>query len=112
MKVALRCQDGVSNCQRSRRRNSRLRPDTDKAHCLNDTAARVWKNCDGPQERQRNKRSTERRNQIPVFKDEVVWLALDQLEEIQAAGQSPDQAGLSCRHERVARQLLSSGSPQ
>src|ERR1041385_1528120 len=51
---------------------------TDKAHCLNNTAARVWQNCDG-----RNTVSdiaTLLGADLGVHvKDEVVWLALDQL---------------------------------
>lgn len=50
--------------------------DSDKAHCLNETAARVWKACDG-------------KNSVADIAaligsdagDDVVWLAIDQLNE-------------------------------
>ncbi|MBX3289767.1 MAG: PqqD family protein [Acidobacteria bacterium] len=54
--------------------------DTNKAHCLNKTAALVWKSCDG-------KRSV---SEIAEFvgsetgeqvSDDLVWLAIDQLNE-------------------------------
>ncbi len=54
--------------------------DTNKAHCLNKTAALVWKSCDG-------KRSV---SEIAKFvgsetgeqvSDDLVWLAIDQLNE-------------------------------
>ena len=54
--------------------------ETDKAHCLNSTAARVWKSCDGETS------VTEIAAQLssPGHADvteSVVWLALDQLEK-------------------------------
>ncbi|HKO43232.1 MAG TPA: PqqD family protein [Pyrinomonadaceae bacterium] len=61
--------------------------ESDKAHCLNSTAALVWKNCDG--------RATVADiaqllgDQTPTADNEgVVWLALDQLEKFQLL-QSP-----------------------
>ena len=51
---------------------------TYKAHCLNDTAARVWKNCDGKRSVSEISRQLETDLKTPVD-DQVVWLALDQL---------------------------------
>lgn len=54
--------------------------ETDKAHCLNDTAARVWKSCDG------HTNVSEIANRLAADVDsrvneDVVWLALQQLEK-------------------------------
>ena len=51
-----------------------------KAHCLNNTAARVWRNCDGRRTVAEIARRLERDLESPVD-DRVVWLALDQLEK-------------------------------
>jgi hypothetical protein len=61
---------------------------TDKAHCLNDTAARVWKNCDGRKSVSEISEvlSTESNTSV---KDEVVWLALDQLEKFKLLEEAP-----------------------
>jgi hypothetical protein len=61
---------------------------TDKAHCLNETAARVWKNCDG------HKSVSEISGVLSVesgtdVKEELVWLALDQLEKFKLLEQAP-----------------------
>jgi Coenzyme PQQ synthesis protein D (PqqD) len=63
--------------------------ESDKAHCLNATAARVWKHCDG------NRTITEltallaagTKSTVP---DEVVWLALDQLEKFDLLEDTPE----------------------
>jgi hypothetical protein len=69
--------------------------DTDKAHCLNQTAALVWKNCDG------RKTVSELRalldegasTQVP---EEMVWLALDKLRKFDLLAQVPARpVGLS-----------------
>jgi len=52
----------------------------DKAHCLNPTAAAVWKRCDGSLEVAELARLLESELQKPVD-DEVVWLALQQLDK-------------------------------
>jgi hypothetical protein len=49
-----------------------------KAHCLNHTAALVWKHCDGQTSVSEMVRLLEREMQAPVPED-VVWLALQQL---------------------------------
>lgn len=52
----------------------------DKAHCLNNTAALVWKHCDGKTEVADIAKIISRELNAPV-KEEFVWLALDQLEK-------------------------------
>lgn len=54
--------------------------DTNKAHCLNKTAALVWKSCDG------NRSVSEIANHVGSLSgekvtDDFVWLAIDQLNE-------------------------------
>ena len=62
--------------------------DSDKAHCLNNTAARVWKNCDGQTSIEAITASVglETGNSID---DRVVWLALDQLEKFHLLSAAP-----------------------
>ena len=52
----------------------------DKAHCLNQSAALVWKNCDGKKSISEIKTSLAEQAGAPVD-ERVVWLALDQLEK-------------------------------
>jgi len=54
----------------------------DKAHCLNRTAAFVWNNCDGRKSVSEITRLLREELQAPVDEN-VVWLALDQLEKFQ-----------------------------
>jgi coenzyme PQQ synthesis protein D (PqqD) len=54
--------------------------DSDKAHCLNQTAARVWKNCDGKRTVAQLRLLMEKEADSSV-PEEIVWLALDQLEQ-------------------------------
>ncbi len=49
-----------------------------KGHCLNQTAALVWKHCDGKTSASEMAQLLERELKTPV-KEEVVWLALEQL---------------------------------
>lgn len=51
---------------------------SNQAHCLNQPAAIVWKNCDGRTTIASARRILERELNTSVS-DEVVWLALDQL---------------------------------
>ena len=51
-----------------------------KAHCLNPTAASVWKRCDGKFALTDMARLLEKELKTPV-RDEVVWLALQQLDK-------------------------------
>jgi hypothetical protein len=52
----------------------------DKAHCLNRTAAFVWNNCDGRKTVSEIARLLQEDLRMPVDEN-VVWLALDQLEK-------------------------------
>ena len=52
----------------------------DKAHCLNHTAALVWKYCDGATDAAGIAKNMSRELNVPI-KTEFVWLALDQLEQ-------------------------------
>jgi hypothetical protein len=54
--------------------------DNDQAHCLNQSAALVWKNCDGEAGIADLARKLETELQAPVSED-FVWLALGQLQE-------------------------------
>ena len=65
---------------------------TDKAHCLNDTAARVWKNCDGRKSVSEISEVLSAESNTSV-KDEVVWLALDQLEKFKLLEETPARPG-------------------
>lgn len=50
----------------------------DKAHCLNQTAALVWKHCDGQTGVHEMSQLLEKELNAPVD-EKLVWLALDQL---------------------------------
>src|ERR1043165_8430598 len=50
----------------------------DKAHCLNQTAAFIWKHCDGEMRVEEMARLLEQELGMTVD-DDVVWLALGQL---------------------------------
>lgn len=52
----------------------------DKAHCLNQTAALVWQQCDGSNAPHDIAQILSKKLGAPV-KEEFVWLALDQLEK-------------------------------
>ncbi len=54
--------------------------DTNKAHCLNDSAAVVWRSCDGTNSVADIVRSFERSSGSKVTED-FVWLAIDQLND-------------------------------
>ena len=54
--------------------------DTNKAHCLNETAAFVWKSCDGKNSVTDIVREFEANTGGRVTED-FVWLAIDQLQE-------------------------------
>jgi hypothetical protein len=51
-----------------------------KAFCLNDTAASVWKNCNGKRTVKDLALALEKEQHAPID-DKVIWLALDQLEK-------------------------------
>jgi hypothetical protein len=75
--------------------------ETDKAHCLNETAARVWKNCDGKQTVTQLCELMEKETNSPV-PEEIAWLALEQLEKfklLETPVNHPAQlSGMSRRH--------------
>lgn len=52
--------------------------ETNKAHCLNQTAASVWKSCDGVSSIAAIKTKLEKEFKTTIPED-LVWLALDQL---------------------------------
>ncbi|MEP6820478.1 MAG: PqqD family protein [bacterium] len=60
----------------------------DKAHCLNNTAALVWKSCDGKRTVRRLRELVEENAGAPV-PEEMIWLALDQLEEFKLLDEAP-----------------------
>ncbi len=72
--------------------------DSNKAHCLNETAAFVWKSCDGTNSVADIVREFETNIGGRVSED-FVWLAIDQLHEngLMAAGTAPKFAGQSRR---------------
>lgn len=63
---------------------------TDKAHCLNPTAAQVWKYCDGDTTIEEMAQRLGAQNHAAVDST-VVWLALDQLEKFDLLEQSIDK---------------------
>ena len=78
---------------------------TDKAHCLNETAARVWKNCDGRKTVSEISATLSAEAKTNVT-DEVVWLALDQLEKFKLLEAAPVRPGFLAgmtRRQMVAR---------
>src|SRR6185312_15029615 len=62
--------------------------ENDKAHCLNQTAARIWKNCDGNNAvAELTALLAEETNAaVPT---EIVWLALDQLQKFNLLEDGP-----------------------
>lgn len=53
--------------------------DRDRAHYLNETAAMVWRHCDGKRTSKEIAESLARKLKQPVD-EKIVWLALDQLD--------------------------------
>ena len=78
---------------------------TNKAHCLNPAAARVWAHCDGITTVAEMARRLAREMRTPVA-DEVVWLALEQLRKSNLLEESyvrPPQIGRLSRRALVKR---------
>lgn len=50
----------------------------DRAHCLNQTAALIWRQCDGQTTTREMARALTHKSKTPVD-EKLVWLALDQL---------------------------------
>ena len=74
--------------------------DRHKAHCLNQTAALVWQHCDGTSTPSQIARRLAKKLRTP-FNEELVWLALGQLERLHLLEQSislpPELEGMSRR---------------
>ncbi len=76
-----------------------------KAHCLNQTAAFVWRHCDGQTSVGELARLLEDELGIPANED-VVWLALDRLESVhllQRRGERGTETPRYSRRELVKR---------
>ena len=79
--------------------------ETDQAHCLNSTAARVWKSCDGRNTVEEIAAQLSSPGQ-PAVNENVVWLALAQLEKfklLDAAPAKPEFLSGLTRRQMVAR---------
>lgn len=74
--------------------------DSDKAHCLNQTAALIWKLCNGKRTVAQLRELIERETAL-ASPEEVVWLALDQLEKFRllesVPSKPPSLAGMKRR---------------
>ena len=72
--------------------------ETNKAHCLNESAATVWKNCDGAQTISEIAKQFIEKSGNKVNED-FVWFAIDQLNEINLLEKElkPDFKGQSRR---------------
>ena len=78
-----------------------------EAHCLNQTAALVWKQCDGQKTVEKILTNLEEQLQTPV-NEQVVWLALSQLSKRHLLSeQLPDAAanGLGLSRRELMRKL-------
>ena len=74
-----------------------------EAHCLNETAAFVWKNCDGSNTVAEIANLIAGRYNMPVDGD-FVWLALDQLQERKLLADGfVDRSRLTSRREMIKR---------
>jgi hypothetical protein len=71
----------------------------DKAHCLNQTAAIVWKHCDGKTSVSALAQILAKESGLPVD-DEVVWLALEQLNKARLL---PEALPISGEKRRISR---------
>jgi len=79
--------------------------ENDRAHCLNQTAASVWKHCDGKATVSELAALLEAETNAAV-PDEVVWLALDQLEKfalLEETSEKPFEFAGMNRRELVRR---------
>lgn len=76
-----------------------------RAYCLNKVSSIVWQNCDGENDTEAISKilASKLGSDIP---DELVWLALDQLENadlVDAAGNVPEAAASLSRREMIRR---------
>ena len=60
----------------------------DRAHCLNETAAFVWRHCDGKSSASVITRALKTKFKQPV-EEQIVWLAIDQLARKRLLKESP-----------------------
>jgi hypothetical protein len=74
----------------------------DKAHCLNPTAALVWKHCDGRTSVEQITRLLEK-SLGTIVDEDVVWCALNQLEKDKLLG---DKVAWPMGMERISRRTL------
>lgn len=63
--------------------------DRDKAHCLNETAALVWKLCDGKNDPATIAKLMEKELQAPID-EKIVWYALSELGKDHLLDQQPE----------------------
>lgn len=70
-----------------------------RAHCLNHTAALIWQHCDGQSTAAQIAQRLTRELQTP-FTEDLVWLALDQLEKLHLLEQSKSLPPQSLRLSR------------
>ncbi|HKR59019.1 MAG TPA: PqqD family protein [Pyrinomonadaceae bacterium] len=68
----------------------------DKAHCLNRTAALVWKQCDGSTTVREALRSLNSAFSVPVDED-VIWLAVKQLQRFHLVERTAKSPSVSRR---------------
>src|SRR5712692_4186282 len=68
----------------------------DEAHCLNQTAALVWKHCDGTTTAEQAAHSLQSKLEVPVGAD-VVWLAVKQLQRFHLVEGSQKSPSVSRR---------------
>jgi hypothetical protein len=70
--------------------------ESDEAHCLNQTAALVWKHCDGKTNAREAVQSLQSALGVPVGTD-IVWLAVKQLERFHLVEGSQKSPSVSRR---------------
>ena len=69
----------------------------DEAHCLNQTAALVWEQCDGKTTAAQAARSLQSKLDVPVDTD-LVWLAVKQLERFHLVEKTDKSPSVSRRN--------------
>lgn len=85
--------------------------DRHKAHCLNQTAALIWQHCDGKSNTAQIARRLAKKLQAP-FNEDLVWLALRQLEKLHLLEQPtslPSQFAGITRREMVRTLGIAAG---
>ena len=70
--------------------------ETDKAHCLNQTSAMVWEQCDGKTTVEQAARSLQSKLDVPVGAD-IIWLAVKQLQRFHLVEGSQKSPAMSRR---------------